>query len=93
MSAIFSLTMLAETLRIATPYACAAVGGIWAERSGVIQIGLEAVLLTSADNQMILANQRAERLFTASDDDSEGRRRAIQINALLFSSSRIMYPK
>jgi len=40
--------MVAESLRIATPYACAAVGGIWAERSGVIQIGLEGVLLTSA---------------------------------------------
>ena len=48
MSSVVSLTMLAETLRIATPYACAAVGGIWAERAGVIQIGLEAVLLTSA---------------------------------------------
>ena len=45
MSSIFSLTMLAETLRIATPYACAAAGGVWAERSGVIHIGLEAVLL------------------------------------------------
>lgn len=48
MSSFLSLTMLAETLRIATPYACAAIGGIWAERSGVIQIGLEGVLLTSA---------------------------------------------
>lgn len=48
MSAIVSLTMLAETLRIATPYACAAVGGIWAERAGIIQIGLEGVLLVSA---------------------------------------------
>lgn len=48
MSGVLSLTMLAETLRIATPYACAAVGGIWAERSGVIQIGLEGVLLVSA---------------------------------------------
>jgi general nucleoside transport system permease protein len=47
-SAIFSLTMLAETLRIAVPYACAAIGGIWSERSGVINIGLEGVLLTSA---------------------------------------------
>ncbi len=45
---IFTLTTLAETLRIAAPYACAAVGGVWAERSGVIQIGLEAVLLSSA---------------------------------------------
>ena len=47
----------------------------------------DPVLLTSADNQMMLANQRAERLFTASADDSEGRKRAIQINTLLFSSS------
>jgi general nucleoside transport system permease protein len=54
-SAIFSLTMLAETLRIATPYACAAVGGIWAERSGVIQIGLEGVLLTSAFSSVAVA--------------------------------------
>lgn len=48
MSQLLSTTMLAETLRIAVPYACAAVGGVWAERSGVIQIGLEGVLLTSA---------------------------------------------
>ncbi len=48
MSAVFSLTMLAETLRIAVPYACAAIGGIWSERSGVVNIGLEGVLLTSA---------------------------------------------
>jgi simple sugar transport system permease protein len=48
MSRVLSLTMLAETLRIAAPYVCAAVGGVWAERSGVIQIGLEGVLLVSA---------------------------------------------
>ncbi len=55
MSAIFSLTMLSETLRIATPYACAAVGGIWSERSGVIQIGLEGVLLVSAFTSVAVA--------------------------------------
>lgn len=55
MSGVFSLTMLAETLRIATPYACAAVGGIWAERSGVIQIGLEGVLLISAFTSVAVA--------------------------------------
>lgn len=48
MSQLVSLTMLAQTLRIAVPYACAAIGGIWAEKSGIIQIGLEGVLLTSA---------------------------------------------
>lgn len=56
MSSIFSLTMLAETLRIATPYACAAAGGVWAERSGVIHIGLEGVLLTSAFAGVALAH-------------------------------------
>lgn len=55
MSSVLSLTMLAETLRIATPYACAAVGGIWAERAGVIQIGLEGVLLTSAFSSVAVA--------------------------------------
>lgn len=48
MSNLLSLTMLAETLRIAVPYACAAVGGVWAERAGVMHIGLEGVLLGSA---------------------------------------------
>jgi simple sugar transport system permease protein len=47
--------MVAQTLRIAAPYACAAVGGIWAERAGVIQIGLEAVLLTSAFTSVAVA--------------------------------------
>jgi hypothetical protein len=47
-SSVLSLTMLAETLRISAPYVCAAIGGIWAERSGVVQIGLEGVLVTSA---------------------------------------------
>src|SRR5262249_4751444 len=54
-SSILSLTMLAETLRIAVPYASAAVAGIWAERSGVIQIGLEGLLLTSAFTSVAVA--------------------------------------
>jgi simple sugar transport system permease protein len=47
-SQLLGLTTLAESLRIAVPYACAAVGGVWAEKSGIVQIGLEGVLLTSA---------------------------------------------
>ncbi len=55
MSSILSLTTLAESLRIAMPYACAAVGGLWAERSGVVQIGLEGVLLVSAFSSIAVA--------------------------------------
>ncbi len=46
----------------------------------------DPVLLTSPDNTILLANRRAERLFSFASEDSEGRRRAIQINTLLFSS-------
>ncbi|MBW2458062.1 MAG: ABC transporter permease [Deltaproteobacteria bacterium] len=55
MSQLLSTTTLAESLRIAVPYACAAVGGVWAERSGVIQIGLEGVLLTSGFSAIAIA--------------------------------------
>ena len=34
MSQLLSVATLAESLRIAVPYACAPAGGVWAERSG-----------------------------------------------------------
>ncbi|CAN5887883.1 hypothetical protein BH23GEM9_BH23GEM9_00940 [soil metagenome] len=46
----------------------------------------DPVLLTNQANDIVLANARAEQLFTATSADSEGRRRAIQVNNLLFSS-------
>jgi PAS domain S-box-containing protein len=46
----------------------------------------DPVLLTNDGNEIMLANQRAEQLFSAGGEDSEGRRRAIQINNMLFSS-------
>jgi PAS domain S-box-containing protein len=46
----------------------------------------DPVLLTNEVNEIMLANRRAEELFSGTGNDSEGRRRAIQINNLLFSS-------
>jgi PAS domain S-box-containing protein len=46
----------------------------------------DPVLLTTEGNDIVLANQRAEDLMTVGADDSEGRRRAVQVNNLLFSS-------
>lgn len=56
MSDVLSLTMLAETLRISVPYAAAAVAGVLAERSGVVQIGLEGILLGSAFSAVAVAH-------------------------------------
>jgi simple sugar transport system permease protein len=42
------VTLATETVRVSIPYACAALGGIWSERSGVVNIALEGMLLASA---------------------------------------------
>ncbi len=46
----------------------------------------DPVVITNAANDIIAENHRAERLLNAHEGDSPGRRRAIELNNLLFTS-------
>jgi PAS domain S-box-containing protein len=47
----------------------------------------DPIMLTDTEGRLVVANGRAERLFSTRDDESEGRRRAVAINNMLFSSA------
>lgn len=48
MSDFFTMALLTATLRMSTPLIFAAMGGLLSERSGVMNIGLEGMMLTGA---------------------------------------------
>ena len=53
----------------------------------IINAVTDPILLTDTEGRITVANARAEALLSAGEDESEGRRRAIALNNMLFSSA------
>ena len=53
----------------------------------IINAVTDPILLTDTEGRLIVANSRAEKLFAASEEESEGRRRAVELNNMLFSAA------
>lgn len=56
----------------------------WVE--SIMKSVADPIVLTNLDNEILLQNQRAEELFSGSEEASEGKRRALKLNDLLFSA-------
>jgi PAS domain S-box-containing protein len=53
----------------------------------IINSVTDPILLTDTEGRLIVANARAEKLFAATEEESEGRRRAVELNNMLFSAA------
>jgi PAS domain S-box-containing protein len=53
----------------------------------IINAVSDPILLTDREERIVIANARAEALFAAREDESEGRRRAVSLNNMLFSAA------
>ena len=54
---------------------------------GIINAVTDPMLLTDTEGRLLIANSRAELLFSATEDISEGRRRAVELNNMFFSAA------
>jgi simple sugar transport system permease protein len=85
---IASGTMLAETVRMTVPYACASLGGVMSERSGVVNIALEGTLLGSALASVVVAGATGSMVAGAVAGVAAGALIAL-VHALLVVRGRI----
>jgi simple sugar transport system permease protein len=85
---VFSLTMLAQTVRMAVPYASAALGGVWSERSGVVNIALEGTLLASGLGAVALHHWSGSPTFGALGALAVGGLFAL-VHAMLVAKARV----
>jgi len=53
----------------------------------IINAVTDPILLTDTEGRLLIANTRALGLFTASEEESEGRRSAVRMNNMLLSSA------
>jgi signal transduction histidine kinase len=58
----------------------------------IINAVADPLLLTDFEGRLILANTRAEYFFTSGAEESEGRKRAVAMNVLLFSAALARQP-
>ncbi|MCC6452178.1 MAG: ABC transporter permease [Acidobacteria bacterium] len=63
MGEIFTLALLFSSLRLATPLIFAALGGLFSERSGVINIALEGLMLAGAFTAAVVTYQVGDPYF------------------------------
>jgi PAS domain S-box-containing protein len=54
---------------------------------GIVNAVVDPVMLTDSEGRLVIANSRAESLFASRPEQSEGRRRAVALNNMLFSAA------
>lgn len=63
MNEIFTLSLFASTIRLATPYLLAGLGETLAQRSGVLNLGLDGMMLLSAFSAFYTVNQTGDLML------------------------------